>query len=77
MTFPRVWKGGSNEATVMDGDAARFVMTPIAVDLCCVNHVCDPAGPDAVAPGPPLALLPYVTVSVEPPISMRPDTAIV
>jgi hypothetical protein len=62
---------------MMDGDVARFVRMPIAVDLCCMRQVCDPTGPDAVAPGPPLALLPYVTVSVEPPVRVRPDTAIV
>ncbi len=44
--------------TVIDGCDAIVVRFPPDVDFCLVVHVCEPAVVAAVAPGPPLALLP-------------------
>jgi hypothetical protein len=39
--------------TVIDGDDARFVSEPPAVDFSCACQVCAPVAEVAVAPGPP------------------------
>ena len=61
----------------MLGDDPRFVRLPPDVDLCCACHVCAPLVDVAVAPGPPLAVDPYVIVNVFPPPIVTPDTVIV
>jgi hypothetical protein len=64
--------------TVMLGEAARFVSAPLAEDeRCCACQVWAPVVADAVAPGPPPAVEPYVIVKVEPAVRVRPETVIV
>ena len=60
--------------TVIDGEAARFVATPPAVDSSWNCHVCAPVVAVAVAPAPPPLLSPYVIVTVWPADSVRFDT---
>ena len=44
---------------VIEGEAARLASAPLVADeRCCACQVCAPAGPAAVAPGPPLAFAP-------------------
>ena len=44
---------------VIEGDVPRLTSAPlVAEDRCCACHVCAPAGPAAVAPGPPPAVEP-------------------
>jgi hypothetical protein len=61
----------------MLGDAPRFAREPAEVDFSCACHVCAPVLDVAVAPGPPLAVEPYVIVNVLPPASVSDDTVIV
>ena len=63
--------------TVIEGDEPRFVSVPPEVDFSCACQVCDPVEFGAVAPGPPLAVDPYVIVKVFPPASVRLETVIV
>ncbi len=51
-----------------------FVNTPAAVERCWSCQVCAPVVAVAVAPGPPLAFEPYVIVTVEPAVSVTPET---
>jgi hypothetical protein len=67
----------SAESTVMLGDAPRLVRLPPEVDFSCPCHVCAPAEEVAVAPGPPLAVEPYVIVKVDAPASVSDETVIV
>ena len=55
---------------VIDGEAARFVKTPPAVERSWSCHVCAPVAAVAVAPGPPPAFEPYVIVTVDPAVSV-------
>ena len=52
---------------VIDGEAARFVKTPAAVERSCPCQVCAPVVAVAVAPAPPPAFEPYVIVAVRAP----------
>src|SRR5919199_4551357 len=61
----------------MLGDDPRFVRLPPDVDFCCACHVCAPVVDVAVAPGPPLAVDPYVIVNVLPAASVKLETVIV
>jgi hypothetical protein len=63
--------------TVMLGWEAMFVSDPAEVDFSCVVHVCAPVEDGAVAPGPPLAVEPYVIVIVLPAASVSEETVIV
>ena len=63
--------------TVMLGDDARFVSVPVLRAFCCACQVCAPVVAVAVAPGPPLPVLPYVIVIVAPPASVTFETVIV
>ena len=63
--------------TVIAGDEARFVSVPPEDDFSCACHVCAAAGTGAVAPGPPLAVEPYVIVKVPPPARVTPEIVIV
>src|SRR5205814_8301036 len=67
----------SEERMVMLGDEPRFVRLPPEVDFSCACQVWAPAEEVAVAPGPPPAVDPYVTVMVEPAASVRLETVIV
>src|ERR671935_259034 len=67
----------SAAATVMLGCEAMSVSDPPEVDFSCVVHVCAPVEELAVAPGPPLAVDPYVIVKVEPPARVTLSTVIV
>jgi len=67
----------SDASTVMLGDAARFVRLPADVDCSWACHVCAPEDDGAVAPGPPLAFEPYVTVNVLPAARVSDETVIV
>ena len=62
---------------VIDGDGARFVNTPAAVERSWPCQVCAPVAAVAVAPAPPPAFEPYVMVAVAPPASVRAETVIV
>jgi hypothetical protein len=64
--------------TVMLGELAIAVRLSfeLLVDLWRVDQVWTPVEEGAVAPAPPLALLPYVIVIVEPPLSVTPVTVI-
>ncbi len=61
----------------MLGEAPRFVSVPPTDDFDFACHVAAPATDGAVAPGPPLPVLPYVTVIVAPAASVTVDTVIV
>src|SRR5438034_7868516 len=63
--------------TVMLGDEPRFVSVPVLRAFCWACQVCAPVEDVAVAPGPPLPVLPYVIVIVAPPASVTFDTVIV
>jgi hypothetical protein len=63
--------------TVMLGEEPRFVRDPPDVDFSCACHVCAPVLAVAVAPGPPLAVEPYVIVVVAPPARVSDETVIV
>ena len=63
--------------TVMLGEEAMFVSEPPEVDFSCVVHVCEPVVEVAVAPGPPLAVDPYVIVNVDAAASVSDETVIV
>jgi hypothetical protein len=52
--------------TVMLGEEARLASEPPPEDFSCACHVCAPVEEVAVAPGPPLPVLPYVIVNVLP-----------
>jgi hypothetical protein len=67
----------SSAFTVTLGEAARLPSVPPDVDFCCACHVCAPVVEVAVAPGPPPAVEPYVTVNVLPAARVRDDTVIV
>jgi hypothetical protein len=43
---------------VIDGDDAKFVNVPAAIDFSCACHVCAPTDDVAVAPGPPEPVAP-------------------
>ena len=62
---------------MIDGDAARFVSAPAAVERSCAVHVAAPVVAVTVAPGPVPLLSPYVIVAVAPPASVRLETVIV
>ena len=51
-----------------------FVSTPPRVERSWNCHVCAPVVAVAVAPGPALALEPYVIVTVDPAASVIPET---
>ena len=61
----------------MLGDDARFVSVPPEVDFAFPCHVAEPAVVEAVAPGPPPLVAPYVIVNVDPPDTVKDDTVIV
>ena len=63
--------------TLMLGEDARFVSEPPEVDFAFACHVADPAVVEAVAPGPPPLVAPYVIVKVDPPATVSDDTVIV
>jgi hypothetical protein len=63
--------------TVMLGDDEMLVSEPLEVDFSCVVHVCAPVDDVAVAPGPPLAVEPYVIVNVFPAARVTDETVIV
>ena len=63
--------------TLMFGEDERFVSEPPDVDFSFACHVADPPLLGAAAPGPPLLVAPYVTVSVAPPAREALDTVIV
>jgi hypothetical protein len=67
----------SADRTLMLGEEPRLVRVPPEVDFSCACHVCAPADEVAVAPGPPLAVEPYVIVMVDPPESVTLETVIV
>jgi hypothetical protein len=67
----------STASTVMPGDDARFESDPEDVDFACACQDCAPLDDVAVAPGPPPAVDPYVTVKVAPPASVSDETVIV
>src|SRR5919204_668922 len=54
-----------------------LVSEPPDVDLSCTCHVCAPVDDVAVAPGPPLPVLPYVIVNVLPAASVSDETVMV
>jgi hypothetical protein len=63
---------------VIEGEAPRLASAPLVADeRCCACQLCAPAGPGAVAPGPPLAVEPYVIVKVAPAVRVTPETVIV
>jgi len=61
----------------MLGWEAMSVSVPADVDFSCVAQVCAPVVDVAVAPGPPLAVDPYVIVNVLPAAIVRELTVIV
>ena len=61
----------------MLGDEPRFARLPAEVDFSCACQVCAPADDEAVAPGPPPAVDPYVIVNVLPAASVTDETVIV
>jgi len=63
--------------TVMLGCDAMSVAVPAEVDFSWVVQVCAPVLDVAVAPGPPLAVDPYVIVTVEAAASVSDETVIV
>ena len=63
--------------TVMLGDDEMFASEPFEVDFSCVVQVCAPVVEVAVAPGPPLAVDPYVIVKVLPAARVSEETVIV
>jgi hypothetical protein len=63
--------------TVMLGEEARFASDPAEVDFACACQVCAPVDDVAVAPGPPLAVEPYVIVKVFPAARLSEETVIV
>src|SRR5712691_12137815 len=69
--------GAVVSSTVMLGDEERFIRVPAELDFSCACQVCAPAGAGAVAPGPPPAVEPYVTVNVEAPPSVSEEVVIV
>src|SRR5438067_11503215 len=73
---PVVVPAPSAAYTVMLGEEARFVRVPALRAFCCACPACPPAVLVAVAPGPPLAVEPYVIVIVAPPASVTPETVI-
>ncbi|HTL23330.1 MAG TPA: hypothetical protein VL281_04770, partial [Mycobacteriales bacterium] len=62
---------------MMLGCEAMLVREPAEVDFSWVVHVCAPVLDGAVAPGPPLAVEPYVIVNVLPAASVSEATVIV
>ena len=54
-----------------------LVSEPPELDFSCVVQVCAPVVDVAVAPGPPLAVEPYVMVTVEAAASVSDETVIV
>src|SRR5437588_12621549 len=61
----------------MLGDEPRFVSVPVLRDFCWACQVWAPVEEVAVAPGPPPAVEPYVTVIVAPSASVTLETVIV
>ena len=61
----------------MLGDEEMFANNPPDVDSSCTCQVCAPVLDVAVAPGPPLAVEPYVIVSVLPAASVSEETVMV
>ena len=61
----------------MLGEEPRFASDPPEVDFSCACQVCAPVLEDAVAPGPPPAVEPYVIVKVLPAATVREPTVIV
>ncbi|SRR6266849_10144467 len=61
----------------MLGEEARLASEPADVDFSCACQVCAPVEDVAVAPGPPPAVEPYVTVMVLPAARVSEDTVIV
>jgi hypothetical protein len=62
---------------VIDGWVATSVSVPPAVPFCWVDQVTVPVVAEAVAPGPPEAFDPYVTVIDAPPARVRLETTTV
>ena len=61
----------------MLGDEEMLVSEPPDVEASCTCHVCAPVDDAAVAPGPPLAVEPYVIVNVLPAASVSDETVMV
>ena len=61
----------------MLGEEPRLASAPPEVDFSCACQVCAPVVDVAVAPGPPLAVDPYVIVAVPPPARVSDETVMV
>src|SRR5437764_856322 len=65
------------ESTAIDGCAASTVSGPVPFDFSFTVHVWLPVATEAVAPGPPPLLTPYVITTFWPPERVNPETVIV
>src|SRR5262249_60929513 len=58
-------------------EPGRFVSARVGFASPSAGHVAEPAVVEAVAPGPPPLVAPYVIVKVDPPATVSDDTVIV
>src|SRR5262249_56337813 len=69
--------GRSGEGTLPCGELARLVSVPVPVERSCEVKARAPTCEGAVAPAPPEAVEPYVTVQLAAPPRVIPETWIV